>query len=192
MGDRPDTWETYAYRWAAIESLSGREAEVARQLDARVTCSIRFRWVPELTAEHRILWTDNHDTAHKYQIHSVQTWDERAAETVGTVGHAALEAKVYIDGQAIIGVRCGHARQLLLGLRAAHQIQLGGHRGVHRCGPPPPVSPVATWPQGYSSASRSIPASSSVCSSSFSARYIFHSSIIGWSDRWISICQCPK
>lgn len=54
-GGPVETWETDHLRWVRIEPLSGREAEIAKQIDGRVTHKITMRHLPRLTDQWRIV-----------------------------------------------------------------------------------------------------------------------------------------
>lgn len=55
-GDVVEVWATRAFRaWASVEPLKGRELFTAQQVDARLTHRVMLRYLPGITAEHRIL-----------------------------------------------------------------------------------------------------------------------------------------
>ncbi len=53
-GSMGRTWETILARRAFVKPLSGREAEVARQIVATATHEVRMRYLSMLTPAHRL------------------------------------------------------------------------------------------------------------------------------------------
>jgi SPP1 family predicted phage head-tail adaptor len=51
---RTRTWATVDTVWASVEPLSGREALIAKQVDARLTHRVIIRYWAGLTPTHRI------------------------------------------------------------------------------------------------------------------------------------------
>lgn len=52
-GSIKPSWTTAVIRWAAVETLSGRELVEAQRTDSRVTHKVTLRFWPELTGKHR-------------------------------------------------------------------------------------------------------------------------------------------
>jgi head-tail adaptor len=59
-GDSSQKYVSVGTRWASIEALSGRELEIERRTDERVTHEIRMRYdrALRLTTRHRLSWVD--------------------------------------------------------------------------------------------------------------------------------------
>jgi SPP1 family predicted phage head-tail adaptor len=51
-----ERWERQLTRWAAIRPLLGREILQAQALDPRITHKVTLRYLPTLTAEHRLVF----------------------------------------------------------------------------------------------------------------------------------------
>lgn len=58
FGHQPDAWETLADAYASIEPLSGRDLELARQSQARVTHRVTIRYREGVDVRCRILHRD--------------------------------------------------------------------------------------------------------------------------------------
>lgn len=56
LRQQTESWVDYAYVWAAIEPLSGREYFAARQESAEVTVRITIRYLKDVTPEMRVLF----------------------------------------------------------------------------------------------------------------------------------------
>jgi len=54
-GQKASTFATLATIRAAVETLGGREAELARKLSADATLKVTVRYYPGVTVEHRFL-----------------------------------------------------------------------------------------------------------------------------------------
>ncbi len=54
-GELIDTWVTFATAWGSVKDLSGREIIQSDASIADVSTRIRCRYVPSVTAEHRIV-----------------------------------------------------------------------------------------------------------------------------------------
>lgn len=50
------TWPDRFERWAKVETLSGRKAEIARQLVAQATHLITLRWNGDVTVNDRVIF----------------------------------------------------------------------------------------------------------------------------------------
>ncbi len=60
-GGEVASWATDSTVWAAIQTLTGKKLEIARQIDAEATVQFRMRYcgtngVPGITVLNRILW----------------------------------------------------------------------------------------------------------------------------------------
>lgn len=60
-GGRNGAWSTDTTVWAAIQTLTGRKLEIARQIDGEATVEIRTRYctpggVPFITIDNRLLF----------------------------------------------------------------------------------------------------------------------------------------
>jgi len=71
FGEVTKTWSDLATVWAAVEALSGREYFEARQLQRSTLTRMIIRWRDDVTAGHRVRWTDTMGTTHTYDIESV-------------------------------------------------------------------------------------------------------------------------
>lgn len=56
-GQPANTWVAFAYRWAGVEPLKGREYLAAGQKQGRVGIRFRMRWFAGLLPSMRILWS---------------------------------------------------------------------------------------------------------------------------------------
>ncbi len=57
-GQASKTWSTYATVWAAVDELSGRKLELARQLVATASHKLIIRYHADLTVKDRVVWGD--------------------------------------------------------------------------------------------------------------------------------------
>jgi len=62
-GGQDGTWSTDYEVWAAVQTLTGRKLELARQIDAEATMEIRTRYcgtggIANITIDNRILYND--------------------------------------------------------------------------------------------------------------------------------------
>ena len=53
LKQQTESWTDFAYVWASIEPLSGREYFAAQQINAEVSTRIIIRYLPGMTAEAR-------------------------------------------------------------------------------------------------------------------------------------------
>lgn len=72
LKQQSETWVDFAYIWAAIQPLSGREYFSARQETAQVTTRITIRYLKGVTPDMRVLFNEK-----VYEILSVINLDER-------------------------------------------------------------------------------------------------------------------
>lgn len=80
-----ENWDTVATIWASVTTLSGREAEHARQLDAQASHRIEHRYYRDLTVRHRYLLTDG-DRTRIFHIGHLDDIDQRRVKHVALVG----------------------------------------------------------------------------------------------------------
>lgn len=69
---RTETWVDFAYIWAAIQPLAGREYFSARQENAEVTTRITIRYLKDAKPDMRVMFNEK-----VYEILSVINQDER-------------------------------------------------------------------------------------------------------------------
>lgn len=60
MGGETITWVPFAYAWASIEPLNGREYFAARQTQATTTHRMRMRYQSGIKPYHRIQWAERY------------------------------------------------------------------------------------------------------------------------------------
>lgn len=70
------TWATLAVVWAAVESISGREALIAGQMNAALTTTVTIRHRSDISVKQRILFG-----ARTLQIENYQDPDGRKVWT---------------------------------------------------------------------------------------------------------------
>lgn len=51
-----ERWERLCTRWADIHPIRGREVFQAQAIDARITHKVTMRYLPTLTASHRLVF----------------------------------------------------------------------------------------------------------------------------------------
>ncbi|MEL7608853.1 MAG: phage head closure protein [Bacillota bacterium] len=56
LKQQTENWTDFAYVWASIEPLSGREYFTAQQINSEVSVRITIRYLPGLTAEARAVF----------------------------------------------------------------------------------------------------------------------------------------
>ena len=62
-GGQNGTWATTSTVWAAVQTLTGRKLELARQIDAEATVQVRMRYCgsggsANVTVDNRLLFND--------------------------------------------------------------------------------------------------------------------------------------
>ena len=77
LKQQTETWVDFAYVWAAIQPLSGREYFSARQENAEITARITIRHLKDIKPNMRVLFDEK-----VYEILSVINPDERNASLV--------------------------------------------------------------------------------------------------------------
>lgn len=81
LGDRPTGWVPQGQAYVQVESLSGREAEIARQVDGRTTHRVRMRYRPGVSTTWRLRLPKRREAADRIlQLVSVLNVDERDDE----------------------------------------------------------------------------------------------------------------
>ena len=79
-GEKIGSWATlYAAVPASIETLQGREAEIARQVVATADTKIGFRYQPNITTKMRIVHGSN-----SYNIEAINNPEQRNLELILT------------------------------------------------------------------------------------------------------------
>lgn len=58
FGQLQPTWSTQWSAWANVQALDGREAELARQIQATASHAVTVRGPRSLSTRGRFLWTD--------------------------------------------------------------------------------------------------------------------------------------
>lgn len=81
IGEVVPAWQHLSDAWCSIEPLSGRELEIARQVEARVTTRITMRYVRGLAPAMRVLWRDG-DADRIFELVSVLDTDQLHDEHV--------------------------------------------------------------------------------------------------------------
>ena len=76
FGEQTDSWSTDATVWASIEPLSGREAQVAKQTNPRLSHRVLMRHRTGVTPRQRLVFGTGGD-ARTYEIAQVINPDER-------------------------------------------------------------------------------------------------------------------
>jgi SPP1 family predicted phage head-tail adaptor len=66
LGEKTDTWATYATMWANFRTMGGKEGQGERQEVAELTNEFRIRYIPEIVPDMRILFEGTY-----YDIQSV-------------------------------------------------------------------------------------------------------------------------
>lgn len=72
LKQQTETWVDFAYIWAAIQPLAGREYFSARQENAEVTTRITIRYLKDVKPDMRVMFNEK-----VYEILSVINQDER-------------------------------------------------------------------------------------------------------------------
>ena len=56
MGQEVVTWDAFAYAWASIDPLGGREYFAAQQIQSSISHKIMIRYQANIKPYHRIKW----------------------------------------------------------------------------------------------------------------------------------------
>jgi SPP1 family predicted phage head-tail adaptor len=73
-------WSLVATVWGSVEPLRGREFMDARTQANHLDTRIRLRHRPGIVPEMRVLWTDDNETQHTYNVESAIRPLERKRE----------------------------------------------------------------------------------------------------------------
>lgn len=77
VGEMAKTWATYATVWGSIEPLSGRELQMAQQVQSEVTCNMRIRYKSGVLVSDRV-----YNGSTYWEVNAVINPDQRNREMV--------------------------------------------------------------------------------------------------------------
>ncbi len=80
-GEPNGAWNDIGTYWASVEPLRGQEYLESRSLQAQVNTRIKLRFNRALDPVKRVIWVDETDTTHIYDIEAVLHIQERKRET---------------------------------------------------------------------------------------------------------------